>query len=426
MASWNFTIDDASSVVNYKPYGDGKGTANGWAGWYSTSGFNEEDGQASVGDSQHVTTLPGASFELDFYGNAIFVYGSCNVTYAVQLDNFAASNTNPTDELLYYNTTLLLGTHHLSVTLSPGDTVGQMVFDQALITTLLGDGLQAPMALVVDNSNISVLQYDSSWFSSTDHQIHNGQPYRETKTQGSTVTMTFKGSGIAVNGARNWGHWNYEVAVDGGAPSTYNGSTFWLIPDSLLYYQGNLSPDDIHIISIKDVSDSSFTFGLNSVTVYQTNSTSPPTAEPNIGLAPPLSTSSTAPSGSPNPTSVAGRSSSKAGMIAGPIVAVVAVIAIIAGFLWRKRRRNRVIRPLFLDAEVDPFPVENGYHTPYSADPMTTFTAENASTSAFSTEKRAFMESAKTSPAVSVYDHGVTPRGTYRSPSWAATPSRTK
>lgn len=114
---------------------------------------------------------------------------------------------------------------------------------------------------------------------------------------------------------------------------------------------------------------------------------------------------------SPSSSSAAGATksgSSKAGIIAGPIAAVLAIIGMVVGFLfWRRHRnRNRVKRPLYLDAEIIPFP--NSYGVAPSESPHDG-TADNVSMTAFPTEKRPFMTASGTSsPAVSIYNHGAT------------------
>lgn len=48
--------------------GDGNGLGLGWQTWYTGSGFNKNEGASPVGDSFHLTSLPGASVSLSFYG----------------------------------------------------------------------------------------------------------------------------------------------------------------------------------------------------------------------------------------------------------------------------------------------------------------------------------------------------------------------
>lgn len=85
------------------------------------------------------------------------------------------------------------------------------------------------------------------------------------------------------------------------------------------------------------------------------------------------------------------------------------ILGLVAGFfLWRRHRnRNRVNRPIFLDAEVVPFPNSYGVAPIDHAAAPSEVGQETASLSAFSSEKRPFMSNSQnSSPAVSIYDRG--------------------
>lgn len=84
--SYNLTIDDSSSILNYLPYcksslsifrvvltdryaADGN-FSGGWQTWFSVSGFNTAGGEEAVGDSRHITAFPSASVSLQFHGTS--------------------------------------------------------------------------------------------------------------------------------------------------------------------------------------------------------------------------------------------------------------------------------------------------------------------------------------------------------------------
>ena len=88
---WNNTIDDTSPLFSYSPYcqlflivclfscltnvlslppADGTGLQNGWQSWYTVSGFNSRAGDVPAGDSSRITSLPGASVSLNFFGKS--------------------------------------------------------------------------------------------------------------------------------------------------------------------------------------------------------------------------------------------------------------------------------------------------------------------------------------------------------------------
>lgn len=85
MAAWNVTVDDTSPIFTYHPYGepcdydridavlippiaDGIGPSNGWSTWFSQTGYNTAPGEAGKGKTLHITSLPNAIVQLQFYG----------------------------------------------------------------------------------------------------------------------------------------------------------------------------------------------------------------------------------------------------------------------------------------------------------------------------------------------------------------------
>lgn len=110
LVQYNFTIDDTSPVLTYSPYGvhfhfldrvyalllltlppadfdsangRGDGLQNGWQTWYSGSGYlSSADGPTPNGESFHLTSLPGASVSLSFYGMIVFS-SSCPASHCI-------------------------------------------------------------------------------------------------------------------------------------------------------------------------------------------------------------------------------------------------------------------------------------------------------------------------------------------------------
>ncbi|KAF7369212.1 hypothetical protein MVEN_00248800 [Mycena venus] len=110
MALWNFTIPDTSPIFSYHPYADGFGLNTGWQTYYTVSGFNTQPGESSEGDSYHVTSLVGAEVSLQFYGSAVYLYGTVNASYEVILDEDARSFDGATG-VLYSNQALIEENH---------------------------------------------------------------------------------------------------------------------------------------------------------------------------------------------------------------------------------------------------------------------------------------------------------------------------
>lgn len=103
-----------------------------------------------------------------------------------------------------------------------------------------------------------MLQYNGDWTSGTAPGIPNASvthPFQETSAQGASVTMDIGlgAVGVSVHTFVDWGNWLVEVvselytcrnscqylqSMDGAAGKTYNASTFWKVPDAVLFFEG--------------------------------------------------------------------------------------------------------------------------------------------------------------------------------------------
>lgn len=120
--------------------------------------------------------------------------------------------------------------------------------------------------------------------------------------------------------------------------SSYNSSTWWLMGDTVLFYQTNLDPTKEHSISLINTGwETSHKMSLNDFTVFMPNGT--------------ITDGKAASTGS---------QSKKIGVgaIVSPIVGAVGLLALaIASFSWwRKRRPAKTNRPFEPQEPVAPFP----------------------------------------------------------------------
>ena len=120
------------------------------------------------------------------------------------------------------------------------------------------------------------------------------QPFYQVDgpTQAS-VTFSFQGTGVALNGTRDWGGWTYSVVstrvevmripahcatstqdLDDNV-ANYNGSTQWFIGDTLLFYQDGLDANKTHTLKLTPTTGTNIQFRLSTVTILNAqNSTS--------------------------------------------------------------------------------------------------------------------------------------------------------
>ncbi|GBE77513.1 hypothetical protein SCP_0103880 [Sparassis crispa] len=337
------SLSDDSSVLEYTPYSEGSleggveaALQAGWIAWYSGSqtNFNTVGGESAAGDSYHITSFPGASVELQFYGTGVSLYGFANCSYQATIDSGGVRQYSPEDNLdkLLFTTgtdSLTPGTHFVNLTALPNpNSTQQLSFDNAVVSdaTLA----QEPIPVVYNNSDYEVLQYDGTWTVPTVvagiPNTSDPSPFHQTVQYGSSVSMNFTGaSAVIVKGPRNWGHAGYNVSLD-GINSQYNASSYWLIGDSLLFYQRGLDVNETHYLDVIDTSPNGDKFILNYITVFNKN-----TIEPSSNFSV--------------------KKSVNAGVIVGPVVAGVVVLVLLALIVMRHRRRK--IRP---EDHITPYP----------------------------------------------------------------------
>ncbi|KAJ7582552.1 hypothetical protein C8J56DRAFT_222548 [Mycena floridula] len=342
MSLWSQTIFDSSPFLTYDPAPVSLDNLDLTTGWYATySGlYNTQPASSGVGDSLHRTAKIGASVNLNFYGSGISLAGATNCTIGVTIDG-QDMTVSPSGNLLFSKSDLPVQNHSLTLKIISAGPDDFLDFAKADITFPLS-GQKQLESKFIDNSDTAV-SYSSDWTVASAKNIPNTTtptPFHTSTKNGDTVSLTFQNaSAIAVNGAANWGSWLYSVTLDGKS-AVYNSSTFWLVPDALLFYQAGLDETVPHTIQLTNMAANSFQgkFVLNSFTVYgnfESNSTTTSTFQPSS--TPPSSTSS---SGTLPPNSKT--SHTNAGLIAGVVVGVLLVLALFGGFFifWCRRRKS--------------------------------------------------------------------------------------
>ncbi|KAJ7687397.1 hypothetical protein B0H17DRAFT_1180853 [Mycena rosella] len=367
MSLWNFTIDDTSPFLIYTPYGihslpngtcilifsltaDGSysGLTNGWKPWYTGSGFISTNGEGGQGDSYHRTSLEGAAVTFEFYGTAVYLYGTANSSYDASVDNATSTHAPPTSDLLFSTTDLEEGTHSVTLTARPTSSSQQLAFDRAVVSAPLVNN-QTPTEAFYDNLDTTVLKYAGEWGTPIADGIPNAtvsHPWHKTSSYGASVSMDIAVGAVGVSlwGLADWGNWLYTVSIDGGAANQYNGSTFWEVPDALLFYRGGLDPTRNHTVSLINVSQ--LNLALNSIRVYRIESTQNATVTPSSSATSAITTTVTPSSSATSTvtttsTSTSAHSSVSVGVIAGPVIGVLVLLALVGAFFWWRWRRNR-------------------------------------------------------------------------------------
>ncbi|KAF8845975.1 hypothetical protein BDN67DRAFT_7312 [Paxillus ammoniavirescens] len=259
-------INDTSPLYSYSPYYDGVGLENGWEIWYSGSGFNSTTpASLSSGYTSHITSLPGASVSLDFYGSAITLYGIANCTFDVTLDGNYYHNLSPNGDGSLFAMNLTQTNH--SITLAPILSAGsgqQLAFQSSEILLDPPDG--EPLAFEsISSTNTTVFKYEGGWATDNNPEVP-GSVYRYANTSGSTVSLTLSNVSIVVlRGFLDVGFGTFSVSFN-GTEGNFNGSTNWFLPVVSLYYQSGLDPLETYSLEVMTTSPGGF--GLQSVSLY--------------------------------------------------------------------------------------------------------------------------------------------------------------
>ncbi|KAK7039722.1 hypothetical protein R3P38DRAFT_2614336 [Favolaschia claudopus] len=318
--SWNFTIDDTSPFLTYSPSfshsvsdSSNSGLPNGWIPWYQTSGFLTKNGNPGVGTSYHITSLNNASVAFDFYGSALYLYGNTNASYSVIVDGSTSQHTptSSSSDLLFQKTGLDAKTHSVTLSATPNNAAQQFAFDRAVISTPVTNN-ETPSEAFYDNLDTAHISYSGTWTTPAASGIPN-------------TSVTHPGAvGVSLWGMANWGNWVYQVTLD-GTDSKYNGSTFFQVPDALLFYQGGLDPTTNHTISLTNTSPS-MKLSLNSIRVFTIDE----------AALPPSSSTSASASGS-----TARYADLNIGAIVGSVIGAVWLLLVLVFVWWYLRRRRQ-------------------------------------------------------------------------------------
>ncbi|KAI0755268.1 hypothetical protein C8Q80DRAFT_1266746 [Daedaleopsis nitida] len=327
---WTFTIDDTSSFITYSPYGDsgsGDRTSSGWQPWFSDIGFMSEEKAAldGTGYSLRITGFPGASLAFKFYGTGVALFGNTTASYDVTVDDVTTNHQN-TVGMLYTTNTLSKTMHTVTLTAHASEN-NWFSFDRAEVSVTD----PPPQWNVFQAISTDFFQYDNNWHRTSDWQIpskDNPMPFygKITTAPSATFSMSFRGSGVALYGARDWGNGIYSVSLD-GTSADFNSSTIWLIGNTLLFYQYGLDASTTHDLSVT-AKGAQADFRFTSAVVFTPNGSS-------IAAVPGASSSASGLGGSPTSASLP---SDAAAAVMG---AMIGGLAIIAALVWWSLRRGR-------------------------------------------------------------------------------------
>ncbi|KAF7333453.1 hypothetical protein MVEN_02361400 [Mycena venus] len=367
-------VDDTDPAIKY--------TDNQWFP-HDVNQLNSAGNLGPVWNSTtHSTSVNGATLSFDFSGTSIDVLGSIQTavdtsgildpSYLCLVDEIPISNgTDPTfrfpenNWLLCTQPTLLAGNHTLKITVA---TSGQPFYLDSLVYTPTPDVSYDGAVLEYTPDDPSIT-YSKGWQFYTVESTEN-----ITQTAGSQVTFNFHGTAAMLTGyvPQELPHnaTTAKYSVDGGPDVTFplqglasnSNTTLFNIP---MFSVSNLAPNANHKIVVTYLGDAQHT-PLVVKSFYVTNSSTPSSS-----LANTASNSASGTASAPNNSGTSGASKgqvvaskhSNTGAIAGGVVGgliVLAVLAFLFFFLWRRRRQQRGDAPLRPDPAYrdDPFGID--------------------------------------------------------------------
>ncbi|KAL5534028.1 hypothetical protein ACEPAG_488 [Sanghuangporus baumii] len=211
------------------------------------------------GSSYHVTSLYDSSVQLSFFGTGISLYDMASCAYDVTLDGTQKISSSPPFNTLFNDYGLNEGVHSVTLIAQPFNE-GQTLYDTS-----------GPNPLRIDDQNTFVIASQGNWTIRQDSEVptrENPTPFFLTQSGGASASMSFNGKAVEVRGINTWRWWD-SVTLDEKTVSGINASSFWIIPDAVLFFQYGLNETLTHSLSITNSVGGGMNLALNSIALYQ-------------------------------------------------------------------------------------------------------------------------------------------------------------
>ncbi|KZT56051.1 hypothetical protein CALCODRAFT_497846 [Calocera cornea HHB12733] len=374
---YNITLSSSSPVFQYQPYRDGAPT-QGWNASYTGTTVWDPNNPWGTGVPYRKTMFEGSIVSIDFVGTAIylcFTHTSSSYTFAVDQRPLPTAG-DPTDPAcapygsavgsMVMAQNLTDSPHTAVLELSVGDWSSGFDFFGGVVTVSAGDAGNTLLPLhYIDNDDPSWTYLPQAaatgeggqWYNSLNRTSGDWGSDREVTCDygpGTTASYTFgNATAFYLLGGVQSNTLGYTITFD-GVPSTYNASSFFIVPQQVLFFRGALDPSTNHTLTLADYSaqGGASAGGCVNLDALVVVSSTPP-----VGGNSTASGSSTG--SSSTPTSTPSSSSVPAGAIAGGVVGGLALLALLALVAWlllrRHRRQQAQLLPLPLDGQAAPY-----------------------------------------------------------------------
>jgi hypothetical protein len=221
------------------------------------------------------------------------------------------------------------GLHTLGTTINcPSGSAFE--FRYAEVDGFMGKAGQVANNQTIDDAETDVMNYVGNWVHNSSSTLigHYQDTQSYTQTAGDSFSYSFKGASISVYGSLYPNHGPFTISL-GGTSKAYTGWNPLQVPPTLLFFQGGMDPNQVQVITGKNVGPG--TFEIDSILVQSPSGTV---------ITPSSSPGSTpSQSGSPTPTPTPVKSNTLI-IIVSVAGAASLIILVLLFALFRKRIRR--------------------------------------------------------------------------------------
>ncbi|KAJ7490356.1 hypothetical protein B0H11DRAFT_1021411 [Mycena galericulata] len=369
----NISVTDQSPAWIYTPDREGISTSSWQSAWSGTpdSSYDPTHTQNNIpqGISSHLTTLAGASVQINFIGTAITLYGQGTAgAYTTTLDGGQAISGNPSGSILATYGGLNDTTKHsllLQVTQSQTLSLSNATFTirTGIPASEIVNTTQTAVAVGPNNTDTTNSFFTTSGSGFSNQHVDDGYTRIDTDSAGATTSFTCTNtSALFVYGTTNWNHqtFSFEIEPPAGVSQgarIFNGTSKWFVLNNLVFFEAGMDPTQTYQVKMTNLIDGSYS-DIHSVVMMNLPPESSASGSPTSGG----STSKSTPTSATDTASSKPSSTGKTVGIAIGAVAAVAIVMIFAALCWRRRSRNarKFSRSSLDEMAVTPF----GNHAP--------------------------------------------------------------
>ncbi|KAJ7091115.1 hypothetical protein C8R44DRAFT_719753 [Mycena epipterygia] len=335
-----FSVDDSSPTVQYFPFGDTLAAADLAAGWnphWDQPGFSSATtGATGSGTSLHITSLNGASLQIQWKGTGIQLLG--NVTrssYNITLDGKptdASTSADLGNNILVTIDNLPDTNHTLSLTVQTTAADSLVEFDRAVISAPPSPSNVSSLTFTEQVLNDTAFAFRGQWSFLNDSNLSH-----QSTTAGDSASVQFTGTSFLLRGSTSPQAGRYSVTLD-NVTTFFSGQSSFSQPDSLLFFASGLDAEIIHNLEINNTQGATLVLPVRGASVFAL-------AQNPVNSSSPSNSASSTPS-----SAVTSNNGLPSGTIAALVLSGVLIFLVVVGVLlyflvYRPyRRRQRLHR----------------------------------------------------------------------------------